>query len=116
MKHQIRAVNHPETEAILTAEWAYLRKLEGGCSIPAFALATIQNGDLSLTAGLISLDGRHIIRKTSGEALPMPDPSVTALRRGFWRTEAGIASGDPTGSAVSDRKGESEYDRNKTRQ
>ena len=69
LKRSIReAVNHPETEAILTAERAYLRKLEGGCSIPAFALATIQNGDLSLTAGLISLDGRKVIRHSaSGE-------------------------------------------------
>ncbi len=66
LKHQIQAcVNHPETEAILTAERAYLRKLEGGCSIPAFALATLDTDNLTLTAGLISLDGRRIIRKTA---------------------------------------------------
>ena len=64
LKKKIReCVNHPETEVILTAERAYLRKLEGGCSIPAFALAECNGASVRLTAGLISLDGRRIIKK-----------------------------------------------------
>ncbi len=39
----IQACNHPETEIRLKSERAYLRVLEGGCSIPAFALASLEN-------------------------------------------------------------------------
>jgi hydroxymethylbilane synthase len=39
----------------------FLRKMEGGCSIPAFGLATLTEGGLQLTAGLASLDGKTII-------------------------------------------------------
>jgi hydroxymethylbilane synthase len=65
LKKKIReCINHLPTEAALIAERAYLRKLEGGCSIPVFALA-INNGEtIELTAGLISLDGRVVLRKT----------------------------------------------------
>ena len=65
LKKKIReCVNHPETEACLIVERAYLRKLEGGCSIPAFALAECHGSAVRLTCGLISLDGRHLIKKT----------------------------------------------------
>lgn len=56
--------NHEPTEAALTAERSYLRRLDGGCSIPIFALATHVNGNLSLTGGLISLDGASLLRET----------------------------------------------------
>lgn len=58
-------LNNPESEARLLAERAFLRKLEGGCSIPAFALATLNGDELTLTAGLVSLDGKKNIRATS---------------------------------------------------
>ncbi|MDX5339699.1 MAG: hydroxymethylbilane synthase [Cyclobacteriaceae bacterium] len=57
----IHACNHAETEARLRAERAYLRVLEGGCSIPVFALATLNGDQLSLTGGIISLDGKKRI-------------------------------------------------------
>lgn len=64
LKQKIRqSVNHPETEMILTAERAFLRKLEGGCSIPAFALAQCEKNMIRLTAGLTSLDGKRVIKK-----------------------------------------------------
>ena len=56
--------NHEPTEAALKAERSFLRRLEGGCSIPVFALATNTNGQLSLTGGLISLDGTQLLRET----------------------------------------------------
>lgn len=57
----IQACNHPETEYRLKAERAYLRVLEGGCSIPVFALATLENNQLNLEGGIISLDGKNRI-------------------------------------------------------
>ncbi|MCY7358316.1 MAG: hydroxymethylbilane synthase [Rudanella sp.] len=61
--------NHEPTETCLKAERAYLRRLEGGCSIPVFALATwvgenISPGRVSLTGGIISLDGKQMLRET----------------------------------------------------
>ncbi|TNF44258.1 MAG: hydroxymethylbilane synthase, partial [Cytophagales bacterium] len=58
----IQACNHSETEAQLRAERAYLRVLEGGCSIPVFALASVSGEKLSLDGGIISLDGKQRIR------------------------------------------------------
>ena len=57
----IAACNHPETEVCLRAERAYLRVLEGGCSIPVFALAQLTEGELQLKGGIVSLDGKERI-------------------------------------------------------
>lgn len=59
-----RLTNHEPTEACLRAERSYLRRLEGGCSIPVFALATTADEQVSLTGGLISLDGQQVLRQT----------------------------------------------------
>ncbi len=56
--------NHEPTETCLKAERAYLRRLEGGCSIPVFALATWVGEAVSLTGGIISLDGQQMLRET----------------------------------------------------
>lgn len=64
----IQACNHPETEYRLKAERAYLRVLEGGCSIPVFALATFEKEELILRGGIISLDGqRRVSLEVAGE-------------------------------------------------
>lgn len=54
--------NHAPTEACLKAERAFLRRLEGGCSIPVFGLATLENDELILTGGVVSLDGSELLR------------------------------------------------------
>jgi hydroxymethylbilane synthase len=55
----IRAyLNNPDSEACLLAERAFLRRLEGGCSIPAFGLAILDGDTISLSGGLVSLDGQ----------------------------------------------------------
>ncbi len=65
-KAMVRAcLNNQDSESCLLAERAYLRKLEGGCSIPAFGLAVLNNDILTLTVGLASLDGGTILRKTA---------------------------------------------------
>ncbi len=72
--------NHAETEQQLLAERAFLRRLQGGCSIPVFGLAGIrelenkgqedfsnlkpQTSNLELTGGLVSLDGSEILKET----------------------------------------------------
>jgi hydroxymethylbilane synthase len=63
-KKMIRdCLNKRESEVCLLAERAFLKRLEGGCSIPAFALATLADGQITLTGGLASLDGTKILKK-----------------------------------------------------
>jgi hydroxymethylbilane synthase len=57
-------LNHRMTEIAVTAERAFLRKLGGGCSIPAFGLATVVGETVSLTAGLATESGSHLQRYT----------------------------------------------------
>jgi hydroxymethylbilane synthase len=56
-------INHPVTEVRLKAERAFLKTLRGGCSIPVFALATLEDNQLHLRGGIISLDGRQKIEE-----------------------------------------------------
>jgi hydroxymethylbilane synthase len=57
-----RWVNHSITEDCIRAERAFLKTLEGGCSIPSFGYAWMEGNMLTLKAGIISLDGQKIIK------------------------------------------------------
>lgn len=64
-KARIRELlNDPVTESCIRAERIFLATLQGGCSIPVFGLASHFNGRVSLTAGIISLDGQKELRRT----------------------------------------------------
>ncbi len=69
-KEKIRTLtNHIETEYCLLAERAFLKKLQGGCSVPLFALATFNSDIITIRGGIISLDGKELIEESvSGEA------------------------------------------------
>ena len=60
-------INHPKTEIRLLAERAFLRRLQGGCSVPVYALANLLNEEeLEVAGGVIALDGQtriHIVEK-----------------------------------------------------
>ena len=63
----VRACNDRQTENCLLAERAFLRVLEGGCSIPVFALATLVGNQVHLKGGIVSLDGQQrIVIEVSG--------------------------------------------------
>lgn len=59
-----KAVNHEASEKCLLAERAFLKKMDGGCSIPVFGLATIDNEVLTLFGGITSLDGQSTVQKS----------------------------------------------------
>ena len=52
-------LNHTHSETCLLAERGFLRRLEGGCSIPAFAHAILDQEQLHISGGIISLDGQE---------------------------------------------------------
>jgi hydroxymethylbilane synthase len=66
LKDKIKhALDHPDTHRCLLAERAFLRTMEGGCSIPSFALASLTPaGDIHLHGGLISLSGEEYVDYT----------------------------------------------------
>jgi hydroxymethylbilane synthase len=71
---RIRAcLNNPVSETCLLAERAFLKKLEGGCSIPAFGYAVLDGDEITLTAGLASLDGTEILRTTEKGSAQEPE-------------------------------------------
>jgi hydroxymethylbilane synthase len=55
-------VNDPETEDCIRTERAFLKTLQGGCSIPAFGYAHKEGEFITLKAGIISLDGKKVIK------------------------------------------------------
>ncbi len=57
-----RWVNHPTTEICIRSERAFLRKLQGGCSIPSFGYAYYDGDLITLKAGIISLDGQQVVK------------------------------------------------------
>ncbi|SFQ18914.1 hydroxymethylbilane synthase [Hymenobacter arizonensis] len=65
LKVQLKtALDHPATHTCLLAERAFLHTMEGGCSIPSFALATLDaEGLLRLHGGLISLSGEEYVEE-----------------------------------------------------
>jgi hydroxymethylbilane synthase len=80
-------LNDKESEDCLLAERAFLKKLEGGCSIPAFGLAVLENDEITLTAGLASLDGQKILRRQ--ERGSRQDSEDIGLRVGEYILENG---------------------------
>jgi hydroxymethylbilane synthase len=66
LKEKIKqALDHTDTHRCLLAERAFLRTMEGGCSIPSFALASLTPaGDIHLHGGLISLSGEEYVDYT----------------------------------------------------
>lgn len=57
-------LNHEVTSQAIRGERAFLRRLEGGCHAPIFALGTVVKGNLSLSGGVAAEDGTIVYRET----------------------------------------------------
>lgn len=67
MRQRIAFLDDPASRAAVTAERAFLARLEGGCLVPVAALGKLSNNELSLEALISDLDGRKVLREsTSG--------------------------------------------------
>lgn len=66
----VAQLDHAETRACVTAERAFLRRLEGGCQVPIGALATLDKKQITLEGMVASLDGAIIYRESvKGDAV-----------------------------------------------
>lgn len=62
MAGMLQAINDPDTASCITAERAFLRRLEGGCQVPIGAHATVFEGHLLLEGFVGMTDGSRAIR------------------------------------------------------
>lgn len=80
-REAVRAsINHPATEQCLLAERAFLRTLEGGCSVPVFGLAQWAGDQIRLEGGVVSLDGQTMLRDAEIGTDPTAIGEVLAQR------------------------------------
>jgi hydroxymethylbilane synthase len=62
VEERIRFLNDQASAITVTAERAFLKKLEGGCQVPIAAFATIQNTVLHIDGLVGTTDGKRLIR------------------------------------------------------
>lgn len=57
-------LDHYETSVCVTAERAFLKKLEGGCQVPIAAYAQLQNNNIVISGLVGSIDGKTLLKET----------------------------------------------------
>ena len=83
----LAAIHEPLTYASVTAERAFLAGLGGGCSLPIGAFAQKADGQIILTGGVISADGKRAIRLSAMDK----EPSALGERLAHFVLERGGA-------------------------
>lgn len=73
------ALNHEASALQLRAERAFLKKVEGGCSIPVFALAQLGDDQIHIQGGIVSLDGKQRILVSAKSSLDSPEQAGLEL-------------------------------------
>ncbi|MCX5892562.1 MAG: hypothetical protein NTW80_06240 [Deltaproteobacteria bacterium] len=62
LQELIAFLDHPPTRIAVTAERAFLARLEGGCVVPVAALGKVEADALTLEALISDLDGKRYLR------------------------------------------------------
>jgi hydroxymethylbilane synthase len=62
MNKLVTCLNHNSTAIAVTAERAFLKRLEGGCQVPIACYGEVQKDTLYLTGLVSTLDGKWLIR------------------------------------------------------
>jgi hydroxymethylbilane synthase len=63
----LSGLHHRETVLATVAERAFMKTLEGGCSVPVAVNTSVSSVDVSLTGGVWSLDGSKSLKATKTE-------------------------------------------------
>lgn len=71
----IACLHHPETGTCITAERAFLHRLQGSCQVPMAGHASFVNGHLRMEGLVLSLDGTQAVR----DVVTGPPESAAAL-------------------------------------
>jgi len=87
VREVVARLDHHPTRIAVTAERAFLERLEGGCQVPIAAHAAITNGTLTLSALIAGVDGRRLVRDS------VQGPMRDAHRLGVELAERLLARG-----------------------
>lgn len=94
----VAGIEHFATRIAVATERAFLRKIEGGCQVPAGAMASVADGAVQIDAMVCSPDGSQAIRVTAGgpvaHAVVVGEQAAErALRDGADRILEGVRGG-----------------------
>ncbi|XP_037312032.2 porphobilinogen deaminase-like [Pungitius pungitius] len=93
----VSVLHDPETVLRCIAERAFLRQLEGGCSVPVAVHTEVKNSQLYLTGAVFSLDGSDSLKDTMQTSVAADDKSSDAVDERVQRVGV-TASGLPGGA------------------
>lgn len=82
-------LNHEETWICVSAERAFLKKLEGGCQVPIASHAQLKDGQLIIEGLVGSLDGKTLIKSSIQGKPEEAGPLGTALAEKLLSQGAG---------------------------
>ncbi|KAM4651647.1 porphobilinogen deaminase isoform 2-T2 [Discoglossus pictus] len=68
----VSALLDPQTVLRCTAERAFMRRLEGGCSVPVAVSTVVRESQLYLTGAVYSLDGSDYLKETMQSCIQFP--------------------------------------------
>jgi hydroxymethylbilane synthase len=79
----VAEVSDDKTLICVNTERAFMKELEGGCSIPIGAFASINEDQLTLTGYFSSLDGKNTLRKSKSGPITSPEELGITLADDF---------------------------------
>jgi hydroxymethylbilane synthase len=62
VEQRIRFLNDPDSLIAITAERAFLKRLEGGCQVPIAAFGRIESVTLKIDGLVVTVEGKHLVR------------------------------------------------------
>ncbi|XP_010148264.1 PREDICTED: porphobilinogen deaminase-like, partial [Eurypyga helias] len=68
----VSALHDADTVLRCIAERAFMKRLEGGCSVPVAVSTTLKDGQLYLTGAVYSLDGSDSLKETMQTSVSYP--------------------------------------------
>ena len=72
-------LDHRDTTVAVTAERAFLLRLEGGCQVPIAGFCEVSGDEITLTGLVASVDGKEVIKKAATGAADQAEAIGRAL-------------------------------------
>ncbi len=85
----LKPLNHKETWRAVTAERAFLSRLQGGCQVPLGCYSRCEGDELVITGFVASIDGRAMLRETISGKLNNPQAAGVKLAECLLQRGAG---------------------------
>uniref|UniRef100_UPI0037E82300 porphobilinogen deaminase-like n=1 Tax=Semicossyphus pulcher TaxID=241346 RepID=UPI0037E82300 len=93
----VSVLHHPDTVLRCIAERAFLRHLEGGCSVPVAVHTEVKDSQLYLTGAVYSLDGSDSLKETMQTSVAASETSSEEVDERLQRV--GVTASKISGAA-----------------